>query len=554
MRLESFNQFNAQPQALVLENLLVLNDEKCMAKYSLNEFKNFFKRALLLESVNQEDNIMLEKAHAYYEMSMLSEAKREWFEKESSPVYLDAEDHMILINNNEAFIISKSTYTAINEDWGWGDITDAWDSYTNKVVSVAKSVSKDVIKTYNEVSDGAKKAWEWVKTAGSAAVKFLGEMTWVDWATLGLGVLSACMGILGTAIPGATIIAGVLLALTGGLHLYEGYHKYHEATDKLKSLKEGDLTKSVAGINESLPDIAMGSIFTILGLHDISSGLTQALADPTAGAQSLAIKGSAIAGGKKSIASMAHKLEHTIGGGWAGKAMKNLGKNKAMQTLAEKAAGYTGLQLAGILGHGILVSCLGWMYKGCLNGGSSIMKGISWVLDIPQKIIEGIDKLRKNATGAIGTIIANGLSSLVQPMAKSAAKAINKYLKPAVNSAKAWFDRQIIIYDVCSKAIREEKTGTHESILIEEEDDSIPGIESTEVSKDEVKLINNKSPIKATPEDEKLLKKMPEDEIKNKIEDETGPGYDYKELAKEGTSESKNNFLKHLKLYENFSN
>ena len=169
MRLESFDQFDSEPQESILESLLMVNEEKCMAKYSLNEFKNFFKSTLLLESVNHEDNLMLEKAHAYYEMSMFSQTKSSWFEKESSPVYLDAGDHMILVNNNEAFIIEKSTYKAINEGWGLDSVKNAWNSFTKKVVSVVKTASKKVEKVANAMSAGAKKAWEWVQGAASAA-------------------------------------------------------------------------------------------------------------------------------------------------------------------------------------------------------------------------------------------------------------------------------------------------------------------------------------------------------------------------------------------------
>lgn len=552
MRLESFDQFNSSPQESLLESLLVLNEEKCMAKYTLNEFKNFFKNTMLLESVNDEDNLMLEKAHAYYEISMLSESKSSWFNGISSPVYLDAEDHMILVNNNEAFIIAKSTYTAINESWGWDDITGAWNSFTSKVVSVAKSVTNKVAKVVDAMSAGVKKAWEWVKAAGSAAVKFMSKMTWVDWATLGLGVLSACMGSIGSAIPGATIIAGAILAITGGLHIYEGHHKFSEAKEKLKNITAGNYSKNTAAINVALPDIAMGSIFTILGINDLAVGLTRGLADPTAGLQSLGIKGAAINGGKKAIKSMAHKIEYTIGGGWAGKAMENLGKSSFAKEFAEKAVGYTGMQIVGILGHGVLVSCLGWIYKACLKLEASLMKGISWLLDLPQKLTDGIEKLSKNATGVVGKIIAKGLNLLVKPLTSSAATVINNYVKKPVNDAKKWFDRQVIIYDVCVKAIKEEKSKAHESLLTEEED-SIPGVETIEIPQDEIKIIKDTEPPKATDKDKELLKKIPDKEIDKEIKDQTGPGYDHKNPIKDSDSSESNNFkLRYLKLFENF--
>jgi hypothetical protein len=535
----------------VLENLLVLNEEKCMAKYSLNEFKNFFKSTLLLESVNDEDNLMLEKAHAYYEMSMLSETKSSWFESNESPVYLDAEDHMILVSNNEAFIIEKSTYQAINEWWSWEDVKGAWKTFSTKVVKVAQNVSKGAVKVYNEMSDGAKKAWEWVKSAGSAVVKFLKGMKPLEWASLATGVLSAVIGVIGTGIPGATIIAGALLGITGGIHVYEGIHKFDESITLLKSV-EGDLTKHVAAISQALPDLALGAVFTILGLHDVGTGLSTALVNPAAGIESLAMKNRVIAGGKSIAKKMTHNLEHTLGGGWAGKAMANLGKNDIIKSMAEKAAGFTAMQLAGVLGHGVLVSCLGWVYKGCLKAGAAIMKGISWILDLPQKITNGINTLKKNAKGAIGTIIAKGLGTLVSPMSSSAATFINKYIKPSVDKAKKWFDRQVIIYDVCAKAVKEEKgkiAKAHESLLTEEEDDSIPGIEKTDAPQGEIKIVEDPEPEKATPEDEKLLKKIDDEKIDKTIEDETGSGYNYKELAKEESHSPK---MRYLKLFENF--
>lgn len=545
MRLENFAQFESQTS--ILENLLTLNPEKCMPKFGLNEFKNIFKRSLMLESIGTENESMLQKAHAYYEIHMLNESKGNWFESEgNAPVYIDAEEHMILVKNNEAFIISKSTFQAINEGWGWEDVKGAWDNYTKEVVKVGTSAIKGVSAKVDQLSDGTKKAWEWVKAAGSAAVKFLSKMSFIDWATLGLGVLSACIGIVGSGIPGATIIAGVILALTGGIHIYEGIHKYNEAVEILKEVRGDNLSKFTAPINNALPDIAMGSVFTILGIHDITSGITDALVNPLAGSVSLGIKAPAIVAANKSVKSMAHVIEETMGGGWAAEVMKNLSKNKVLQKVVKKSAEYTAFQLAGTLGHGILVSALGWMYKGCLKIGKDIDEGISWVLDLPGKITSGIESLQKDPKGLIGTIIAKGLNTLVKPLTQSASNMLEKYIKPSLNSAKEWFDRQIIIYDECSKVLSKKK-GTHEGLIFEEED-AIPGVETTEIPKEKVQLIDKKGGEKHKKEDEKILDEIPDEKIDNEIENNTGPGYDYKKLAKESRSFP----LKHLKLFENF--
>jgi hypothetical protein len=191
---------------------------------------------------------------------------------------------MILVKNNEAFVISKSTYMAINEWWSWEDVKSSYKSFKNKVVNYtnkavdwgkekvqqAKEVTKKSYNSLKEITDdlsaGAKKAWEWVKSAASAVVKFASEMSWTDWASLSLGVISAVIGIVGAPF-GGTVLSGSLIAIAGSLDIYGGVKSYMEAEKSLEGI-EMPLAKEVNKITQALPKIALGSVGLLMGITD----------------------------------------------------------------------------------------------------------------------------------------------------------------------------------------------------------------------------------------------------------------------------------------------
>jgi len=463
MSIQNFNDFHStnpyNTSALRIDDIFQLDETNNMAKYGLNDFMSIF-RGSLLESDGYVDESLLEQAHVCYELDMLAESRSHWFESEGEVTSIDAEDHVILIKNNEAYIISANTFKALNELWSWNDAKNAWNNLNSKVTKFAKEKigqnKKAAIKTWDAISDGAKKAWEWCKTAAAAAVKFLSEMTWVEWASLGLGVLSAIAGIIGAGIPGVTTIAGVCMALNGGIHLYEGWHKYHEANEALAPIKDAtQFSKNSAAITKALPNAIMGTVFMALGFYDISHGISEAMVNPAAGSISAAIKVTAESGAKSFVGQMAHNMDHLLGG-FVKDAVGALGKK-----ISEKAAGGAGTLLLTAFGEAVLAKTLGWLWKGLMQLSKGILTGIQFLLDIPAKISEGISSIQKNATSVIGKIVAKGLSSIIKPMADGAAKVIAKYIKPFIDQAKNWVTTQIAAYDVCVAEMAKHESEFH---------------------------------------------------------------------------------------------
>lgn len=527
MNIQKFDQFGTE-----VIDIFQLDESKSMAKYGLDEFKNIF-RGPLLESDGFVDELLLEKAHVCYEMSMLTEAKSHWFDTPGEILKIDAEDHTILIKNNEAYIVATSTLNAVNEFWSWSDAKSAWNSFSSKVTNYAKEKVQQAktvaVKAWDTISDGAKKAWEFVKSCAAAVVKFVKEMTWVEWASLGIGVLTAIAGLLGSGpVPGLTVVAGILMCLNGGIHLYEGYHKYEHAKETLQkytSLEE--ISKTSAAVVQALPNIAFGSTFMVLGFYDISHGLTEALANPAAGSVSAGIKSTAHNVTKSYVGKLGHNIEKIMGG-FIKEALENMGKK-----ITAKAAGIFAYNLIAIFGEVVISKVLGWLWKGLLKLSKSVLSGIEFLLDLPAKITSGITTIQKNATSTIGKIVAKGLGTLVKPMSESAAKVINKYIKPTITKAKAWLDRQIVAYDVCEKLITK-----HHSELGEGE--SVPETKG--------KALMKGKELQADPKDLKKLEKLPK--INKDIQKAaSSTGYDVKRAHK---NESSAYNLKHLTLFEGF--
>jgi hypothetical protein len=532
--IQSFSEFgnysHFNPVALGSEDIFELHESNSMAKYGLSDFKSLF-RGPLLESNGYVDDELLEKAHVCYELDMLSETKSHWFESEGEILKIDAGDHMILIKNNEAYIVSSNTMNSINEFWSWSDAKSAWNGLTKSVTDFAvekyKQAKGAVLKAWNAISDGAKKAWEWVKTAAAAAVKFVKNMTWVDWASLGLTVTSAILGMLGTAVPGATIAAGVCMALNGSIHLYEGWHKYSEAKEALSTIKDASkFAKNSFAISKALPNAVMGSIFMALGFKDISEGISSALVNPAAGSVSAAVQASALSASNSFISNFAKNLEHLLSG-FVLKTAKAVGVK-----LSGKFAENIGLTALTVFGATALNKILGWLWKGLMGASKAILSGIQFLLDIPAKISNAITSMQKNAKGVIGSIVAKGLGTIVKPMTDGAAKAIAKYIKPFIDSAKAWITNQMSVYDICVNHIKQ----------YEKEFKNVSSVKQTKG-----KALFKPQNLKANKGDLQRLEKLPK--INNDIEKAAkGKGY-----SVGNKNESYSESLSRILLFEEFS-
>lgn len=439
--IQSFNEFGSLNEDLLLENLFSLHEQGVMPKYNSTEFKNIFS-GYLNEAEEYADDNTLNEAHAYYEIAMLSEARSSWGETDEEINYIDAETHVILIKNSEAFIIEKKTFDivqSIDESWlgdAWNKGKAALTNIKNKVVSVAKEkigqAKKFVAKAWDKISDGAKKAWEWMKTAVAATGKFIGDN--LGAITLVLSILSAVFGIAGAAVPGLTVVGGVLMALNGGLHIYEGFHKIDHAMGVLKNVPIDPVSKIIAGLVKAGPDFLLGGIFLPLGFYDISHGLTEALVNPAAGSIGMAVKGTATKAAKTWVGSLGHTLEKVLGG-----FIKKFFADPKLG--AQIGKGIVGL--SSVLLAKFFTDVCGWLYEFMLKSADAILKGLNWLLDIPKKLTDAISKFSKSADGVLLNIIAKGLNALVKPMTSYLAKVCAKYFQPLVKRAQAFIQKQI---------------------------------------------------------------------------------------------------------------
>ena len=455
--IQSFNEFGSLNEDLLLENLFSLHEKGVMPKYNSTEFKNIFS-GYLNEAEQYTDDNTLNEAHAYYEIAMLSEARSSWGETGEEINYIDAETHVILIKNSEAFIIEKKTFDmvqSIDESW-IGDVWDkgkaAFKNIKNKVVIAAKEkigqAKNFVAKAWDKISDGAKKAWEWMKTAVSASLKFLNDN--LETITLVLSILSAIFGIAGGAVPGLTVVAGVLMAINGGLHIYEGFRKFGHAKDVLAKVPIDPVDKVMAGIVKSCPDLLLGCLFIPLGFYDISHGLTEALVNPAAGSIGIAVKGTAIKAGKTWVGTIGHTLEKVLGG-----FIKKFFANPKIG--AQIGKGVVGL--SSVLLSKFFTDVCGWLYEFMLNSFAEILKGLNWLLDIPRKLTDAISKFSKSADGVLLNIIAKGLNALVKPMTSYLAKVCEKYFKPLVKLAQEFTQRQIQAKKILDEHMKEAHGG-----------------------------------------------------------------------------------------------
>lgn len=444
---DSFYNFAHNNGSVNMNELFSLGAQGYMPKYTCEEFKNLFTE-YLNEADEYMDSESLDEAHSYYEMSMLAEAKSSWDRTDGEIHYIDAETHVILVKNSDAFIIEKKTFDLVQNINEFkipsiNDISSGFNSFKNKVVSYTKEkigqAKKMVVKAWDKISDGAKKAYAWLKSAISATGKFLGDN--LETISLVLGILSAVFGIAGgitTAVgvgPILTIIGGSLMALNGGLHIYEGFQKLKHGTDVLKNVPVDPTTKLIAGFVKAGPEFLLGGLFLPMGFYDISHGLTDALVNPAAGSIGMAVKGTAKKAAKSWVGNIGHTLENVLGGFLK----KYVANPKVGAAIGGGIAGLSSVILAKYF-----TDVCGWLYDFMLKSTDAILKGVNWLLDIPKKLTDGISKFSKSANGVLSKIISQGLNALVKPMTSYLAKISEKYFKPLVKKSQEFIKKQIL--------------------------------------------------------------------------------------------------------------
>jgi len=471
---DSFYNFCPNDGSVNMNELFSLNESGTSARYNKEEFKSLF-RDYLLESEGYVDDDLLEGAYAYYELGVLYEHKSEWVEAEGNNIFLDCDSHVILIKNGSGYMIEKNTLDAVkslNEgELSW--LEDKW----NKAKEVGKATIKKTVSVvkdgWDKLSYGAKKAWEFVKSCGSAVAAFVKGMTWVEWAALAMSLLSAIMGIVQAALigsgvaswvsPAAGILAGIFQAIGGGLHLYEGGVKI-KAAGKVLSMDQTltPTSKMAAKISQGLPEYIVGSGMVCLGIYDIVKAATSPV-NPTTGTESVVVGTSAKTSLKsvaKTIAKPGGAIHHFIEHAGVG-IMKKMGV-KVASDAGKAAVGKIFTAIVSTVASSILSQIFGKIWEFVLKAGEAVAKGFDFIINIPKKISEGIDNFVKKSEGStFFSIIAKGLSKIVKPMTFSASNVIDKYIQPTVNDIKEWFADEIKSYENATEIIKHYKHELH---------------------------------------------------------------------------------------------
>jgi ElaB/YqjD/DUF883 family membrane-anchored ribosome-binding protein len=495
---ESFN-FDSDNVLEAKINQMSMLRENCMASWDFSEFKDFFGGSLNESNSDEENQYLLEKAYYTYELGVLYEHKKYWFETKGNVIYLTddsvAEGHVILFKNNQLHIITNNTFSKLQESAdllleGWWDSTvnfvsgvakdvgNAWNKYVKEpVVKAAKYVGGKVSQAWDALSSGAKKVWEFSKKIISAIVTFVKENP-----LTALGIALQIIGTILSFIPVVQFLSPILAMIAGGITVYEGI------TNLITASKDTAGAKTVGGIVKGGGKIIFGSASLLLGVKDLISAASEAL--PGMGSVGIAIKTGVVSWSTKfsatafgSVASVG--IGKALGcSSWLGEFfatlcekapfMAKVGSNSKVLDTSKKllAKGADkGLEKGeeyvldheeyneewdetinednnGSWGFGDLVinfmvyvgkSCFGWLYDMVVGAISGIGKIINGLLDLPGKITRGIDKFKKEQGGSfIGGIISSALSSAVKPMTSCAQKFIDGYIKPKVTPVTNW--------------------------------------------------------------------------------------------------------------------
>lgn len=495
---ESFN-FDSDNVLEAKINQMSMLRENCMASWDFSIFKDFFGGSLNENNSEEENQYLLEKAYYTYELGVLYEHKKDWFETKGNVIYLTddsvAEGHVILFKDNQLHIITENTFNKLQENAellleGWWDSTvnfvsgvakdvkGAWNKYVKEpVVKAAKYVGDKVSQAWDALSKGAKEVWEFSKKIISAIGTFIKENP-----LTALGIVLQIVGTILSFIPGANFLTPILAMIAGGITVYEGI------TNLITAGKETAGAKKVGDIVKGGGKIVFGSASLLLGVKDLISAASEAL--PGMGSVGIAIKTGVVSWSTKfsatafgSVASVG--IGKTLGcSSWLAEFfttlcekapfMAKIGTNSKVLKYGKEIA-VAGVD-AGIdkgkeyvldheeyteewdetineddkggWGFGELVvnfmvyigkSCFGWLYDMVVGAISGIGKMINGLLELPGRITKGIDKFKKEQGGSfIGGIISGALSSAVKPMTTVAQKFIDQYIKPKVTPATNW--------------------------------------------------------------------------------------------------------------------
>lgn len=414
-------------------NLLELS-EGVMAKLEMKEFSNLFDNALF---ESDSDGLLLEKAYSTYELGLLYENRKDWFEDEEQIYVIESGDHNLLFKNDSIFFVSGSTLRMLKEGWGWSDVVAVWNNVKSSAKAAINVVKNAAVKVWNTISDGAKKVWEFAKRITSAVAEFIKS----DPLTCAAIFLQLMSGVVSFIPAAGQAVGPFCLALAGAIEVYIGTTKIRKAWKKFShiELSAGSAgspgstpAKASSAFLEGVPYLIAGSASILLGLNDVMTAPKAAL--PGAGATSTALRAASSKWSSSFAGQMAHTGEHFMVN-VAGKGASKLGP--ALSGPISKFMGNGGSALAATAISIVMIkvgkSILGSFFDATLNAMSTISSTFSYILSMPTKASEMMEKLIAAAESPISKILISPLKLIVNPVVKFLGKLLDNYIRPMVD-------------------------------------------------------------------------------------------------------------------------
>ena len=101
---------------------------------------------------------------------------------------------------------------------------------------------------------------------------------------------------------------------------------------------------------------------------------------------------------------------------------------------------------------------MGWLWDGLLKAGKALTDGIAFIVSLPEKISSIIKDISGKASTTIEKILSGGLNSIVKPLTDVMAKLVNTFLKPRIEAAQKWFERQLKANAAVKETLAKTKT------------------------------------------------------------------------------------------------
>lgn len=396
--------------------------EDIMVKLTLPEFSNMFE-SKVFESESEE--MLLEKSYAMYELGMLYENKKDWFNDDEKILMLESDSGTVLFKNGSAFIIDNYTMQAINEGI-LDDMSAAWDKVKSNAKSAVDLVKSKSANIWNSISDGAKRVWKFTKRIVSAIKEITTSSNF--WTTVAI-VLQMTAAVTPLIPAAGQILGPVLLGIAGAIEIGIGVYKMKKAWSHLSEIEMNKLEKTKKSLAVGAPLVIAGSCSILLGLNDVIMAPKAAIPG-IAAASTASLKASEKWAGTFA-GQFAHSTEHFLAHG-ASKLVGKIGANSAKNIGAIMGSGGSALAATTISTIFLMVGegLLGKVFDGIIYAGGKISELFQFLISLPEKFSKAISNFIKSAVTPAAKIIANAFKSFLGPALDVIKKLVETYIKP----------------------------------------------------------------------------------------------------------------------------